>query len=161
MNLPVVIHKDKASDYGVSVPDLPGCISAGATVDEAVAMVREAIELHLEGLIEAGNPVPLASPIEKLRANPQFADGIWAIVHVDESSLRVKFARIGITMPERVLDAIDRYAKANGETRSGLLARAAARYIGREAGALPQAKPTGATLRSLRIGAKTAKPKRN
>ena len=61
-------------------------------------------------------------------------------------------------MPERVLDAIDRYAKANGETRSGLLARAAARYIGREAGALPQAKPTGATLPSLRNGAKTATP---
>ena len=54
MNYPVVIHKDKKSDYGVSVPDLPGCISAGATVDEALAMVREAIELHLEGLIEEG-----------------------------------------------------------------------------------------------------------
>ena len=40
MNYPVVIHKDRKSDYGVSVPDLPGCISAGATVDEALAMLR-------------------------------------------------------------------------------------------------------------------------
>ncbi len=80
MNFPVVIHKDKTSDYGVTVPDLPGCISAGATVDKALAMAREAIELHLEGLIEAGNAVPVASPIEKLRTDPKFAGGIWALV---------------------------------------------------------------------------------
>ena len=57
MNYPVVIHKDRKSDYGVSVPDLPGCVSAGATVDDALAMAREAIELHLEGLIEEGSEV--------------------------------------------------------------------------------------------------------
>jgi predicted RNase H-like HicB family nuclease len=154
MNYPVVIHKDRKSDYGVSVPDLPGCISAGATVDEALAMVREAIELHLEGLIEEGGVIPLATPIEKLRADPDhkhdWADGTWAIVNVDETTLRVKFARVGITMPERVLDAIDRHAKAHGETRSGLLARAAVRYIGREAGTMPEAKRGGAKLRTMR-----------
>lgn len=150
MNYPVVIHKDKSSDYGVSVPDLPGCVSAGATIDEALAMVREAIELHLEGLIEDGGMIPLPTPIEKLRANPDFVDGTWAIVNVDESSLRVKIARIGVTMPERVLDAIDRHAKATGETRSGLLARAAVQYIGRDAGTMPQAKRGGSALRKMR-----------
>jgi len=150
MNYPVVIHKDKKSDYGVSVPDLPGCVSAGATVDEALAMVREAIELHLEGLIEEGGVVPLSTPIEKLRADADFADGTWAIVNVDESTLRVKIARVGITMPQRVLDAIDRHAKAHGETRSGLLARAAVRYIGREEGSMPEAKRGGSKLRTMR-----------
>jgi len=156
MNYPVVIHKDKKSDYGVSVPDLPGCVSAGVTVDEALAMVREAIELHLEGLIEEGGVVPLPTPIEKLRADPDYADGIWAIVNVDESTLRVKIARVGITMPQRVLDAIDRHAKANGETRSGLLARAAVRYIGRETGSMPEAKRGGAKLRIMRNQIKAA-----
>jgi predicted RNase H-like HicB family nuclease len=150
MNYPVVIHKDRSSDYGVSVPDLPGCVSAGATVDEALAMAREAIELHLEGLIQEGGLIPLASPIEKLRAQADYADGTWAIVNVDESTLRVKIARIGITMPQRVLDAIDRHAKANGETRSGLLARAAVKYIGREAGTMPDAKRGGSKLRLMR-----------
>ncbi len=153
MNYPVVIHKDQKSDYGVSVPDLPGCVSAGATVDEALSMVREAIELHLEGIIEDGGVIPLPTPIEKLRADPDYADGTggtWAIVGVDESTLRLKFARIGVTMPQRVLDAIDRHAKANGETRSGLLARAAARYIGRDAGTMPEAKRGGAKLRIMR-----------
>lgn len=150
MNYPVVIHKERKSDYGVSVPDLPGCVSAGATVDDALAMVREAIELHLEGLIEDGGTIPLPTSIEKLRADPDFADGTWAIVHVDESSLRVNVARVGITMPQRVLEAIDRYAKSNGETRSGLLARAAVQYIGRETGELPEAKRGGAKLRAMR-----------
>lgn len=149
MNYPVVIHKDKKSDYGVSVPDLPGCVSAGKTVDDALAMIREAIELHLEGLIEEDGVVPLPSAIEDLRDNPDYADGTWAIVTVDESTLRVKIARVGITMPQRVLDAIDRHAKATGETRSGLLARAAVRYIGREAGSMPEAKRGGAKLRNM------------
>lgn len=158
MNYPVVIHKDRKSDYGVTVPDLPGCISAGSTVDEALAMAREAIELHLEGLIEDGGIVPLATPIETLRADParrdEWADGTWAIVTVDESTLRVKIARVGVTMPQRVLDAIDRYAKATGETRSGLLARAAVRYIGRETGTMPEAKRGGSKLRAIQRTAK-------
>lgn len=45
------IHKDARSDYGVSFPDLPGCISAGVTLDQARAMAAEALTLHLECLI--------------------------------------------------------------------------------------------------------------
>ena len=56
---------------------------------------------------------------------------MWAFVSVDQSTLRVAAKRINITLPERVLDAIDRFADANGESRSGLLARAATEYIGR------------------------------
>jgi len=159
MNYPVVIHKDRKSDYGVSVPDLPGCVSAGATVDEALSMAKEAIELHLEGMIEEGGIIPLATPIEKLRSDPDYADGTWAIVNVDETTLRVKIVRVGITMPQRVLDAIDRHAKSSGETRSGLLARAAVRYIGREAGAMPEAKRGGSKLRIMRNKAKVARRK--
>jgi predicted RNase H-like HicB family nuclease len=157
MNYPVVIHKDRKSDYGVSVPDLPGCVSAGETLDDALAMAREAIELHLEGLVEEGGVAPLPTSIERLRANPDFDGGVWAIVSVDETTLRIKIARVGITMPQRVLDAIDRHAKAHGETRSGLLARAAVRYIGRETSALPEAKRGGPRLRAMRSKASKAR----
>jgi predicted RNase H-like HicB family nuclease len=133
MNYPVVIHKDKGSDYGMTVPDLPGCFSAGATMDEALAMAREAIELHLEGLIEEGIPIPEPTDIEQQMANPDYADGVWAFVQVDESNLRIHAKRVNITLPERVLDAIDRHAKAHGQTRSGLLARAAVRYMADQA----------------------------
>lgn len=129
MNYPVVIHKDRGSDYGVVVPDLPGCFSAGRTLDEAMAMAKEAIELHLEGLIEEGQVVPEPGAIERHRRNSEYEGGTWALVTIDPASLRVKAKRINITLPERVLDAVDRQAAAEGETRSGLLAKAATRYM--------------------------------
>ncbi|NQT88095.1 type II toxin-antitoxin system HicB family antitoxin [bacterium] len=129
MNYPIVIHKDEDSDYGVTVPDLPGCFSAGRTVDEAIDMAREAIELHLEGLIEDGALAPSPSSIEDCRAKPEFKDGIWAVVSIAPSHLRLKAKRVNITMPERVLDAVDRYAETEDETRSGLLVKAALAYM--------------------------------
>ena len=123
-------------------------------------MVREAIELHLEGLIDESGVIPLPSLLEKLKANPEFAGGTWAIVSVDEGSLRVRFTRIGVTMPQRVLEAIDRHARETGETRSGLLARAAVKYIGRDDGTLPESRRGGARLRSLRKRLKTRVSKR-
>ncbi len=131
MQFPVVLHKDKASDYGVTVPDLPGCFSAGKSVDEALSMAKEAIEVYLEQLIEDGKTMPLPGRIEQHQRNSDYRGGTWAFVNVDQSSLRVTAKRINITLPERVLDAIDRFAEDSGETRSGLLARAATEYIGR------------------------------
>lgn len=128
MVYPIVIHKDRDSAYGVSVPDLPGCISAGDTIDEAIAMAREAIELHLEGMLEEGLVIPSPQPIEQCRA--EYADAVaFALVQIDSSHLRTKAKRINITLPERILDRIDRVAKQRGETRSGLLAAAASEYI--------------------------------
>ena len=132
MIYPIVIHKDKRSDYGVTVPDLPGCFSAGTTLDDALAMAREAIELHLEGLIDEGIPVPAPCNIEAHQSNSDFAGGTWAVVSIDQRTLRVRAKRINITMPERILDAVDRCARERGETRSGLLVRAVTDYMGRE-----------------------------
>ena len=130
MNYPIVIHKDRNSDYGVTVPDLPGCFTAGDTIDEAVAMAKEAIELHLEGLIEDGDVVPEAGRIEDYHGKRRYKGGVWAVVSVAPSSLRVAAKRINITMPGRILDAVDRFAKAENETRSGLLTKAATLYMG-------------------------------
>lgn len=88
MNFPIVLHKDPDTDFGVIVPDLPGCYSAGSTVEEALAMAREAIELYIEVLVEEGREIPEASPIDTLRTNPDYADGIWAIVSVDYQPAR-------------------------------------------------------------------------
>jgi predicted RNase H-like HicB family nuclease len=70
MHYAIVLHKDPGSDYGVTVPDLPGCFSAGATVDEALSRAAEAIELHLEGLLAEGRPIPPRSSIEAHKENP-------------------------------------------------------------------------------------------
>ena len=87
MHFPVVIHKDPASDYGVTVPDLPGCFSAGESLNEALQQVVEAIECHLEGLLLDGEPVPTPQSIENHRNNPDYADGVWAVVAVDLAKL--------------------------------------------------------------------------
>jgi predicted RNase H-like HicB family nuclease len=131
MRYPVVIHKDKKSAYGVTVPDLPGCFSAGDTLEDALTNAVEAIECHLEGLLLDGDEIPPAQPVDAHVKNKDFAGGTWALVTVDLSKLASKAKRINITLPERVLTLVDEQAKREGETRSGLLARAVLEYIGR------------------------------
>ena len=85
---PVAVHKDPDSDYGVSVPDLPGCISAGSTYAEALAMAREAIELHVTGLAEDGEAVPPPTTVEAWVDHPDFADATaWALVEAEVPEL--------------------------------------------------------------------------
>jgi predicted RNase H-like HicB family nuclease len=129
MNYPIWIHKDPKSLYGVTVPDLPGCFSSGSTFDEAVAMAREAIELHLEGRIEDGEAIPDGSEIEALWRDKRFAGGAWASVSIDPSKLPLKAERVNITMPKRILDAVDRFAAEHDETRSGLLLKAVTQHM--------------------------------
>ncbi len=149
MNYPIVIHKDKDSDYGVTVPDLPGCFSAGGTLDEAIAMAQESIELHMEGLIEDGQVIPKPGRIEDYKSNREYKGGIWAVVSISPSSLRIEAKRINITMPQRILDAVDRFAEAENETRSGLLTKAATDYIDRRT---PRRAPRGKSRRATKVG---------
>lgn len=123
------MHKDRDSDYGVTVPDLPGCFSAGDSADDALAQVVEAIECHIEGLLMDGESVPQAHPIEHHQRKREFAGGIWALVDIDLSKLSGKARRVNITLPERILTQIDSFATKTGDTRSGLLANAALEYV--------------------------------
>jgi predicted RNase H-like HicB family nuclease len=144
MNYPIVIHKEPGSCYGVMVPDLPGCFSAGDTLDEAMVMAREAILGHLETLVETGQPIPEPQPAERHRADPRFADAaFWATVEADVAALPGRARRINISMNERVLDRVDAAARKLGDTRSGLLQRAAVAYIEQRAARFER-KVTGA-----------------
>ncbi len=129
MRYPIVVHKDERSCYGATVPDLPGCFSAGDTLDEAIEAAHEAIAFHLEGLLMRGEPIPAPSPLEVHQADEHLADGVFAIVTVDISKLSSKAVRVNITVPARVLAIIDEAASREGETRSGLMTQAALRYV--------------------------------
>ena len=88
MRYPMAIETgDETHAHGVVVPDLPGCFSAGDTLDEAIVNAKESIELWMEMVIEDGHPIPEASPIAKHQANPEFAGWVWAVVEVDLSKL--------------------------------------------------------------------------
>jgi predicted RNase H-like HicB family nuclease len=129
MIYPAVMHKEPDSDYGVSFPDLPGCVSAGTTVEEALLGAKEAAECHLEGLLIDGDEVPLPGTVEDYRGKEDYAGGTWALVQIDMSALSVKAKRLNITLPERLVHVVDQYAKRHGETRSGLLAHAVTEYM--------------------------------
>lgn len=129
MRYPVVIHKDPDSDYGVTVPDIPGCFSAGETLDEALSEAVEAIECHLEGLLMDSEPIPAPQTMEYHQGNPDYRDGVWALAEIDIGRLSGKTKRVNITLPERVLNLMDRYASEHGDTRSGLITQAAIEYI--------------------------------
>ena len=61
----VVVEKGPTS-YGAYVPDLPGCVAAGDTKAEALSLIREAIELHLEDLRNEGQPIPTPTSSSEL-----------------------------------------------------------------------------------------------
>jgi predicted RNase H-like HicB family nuclease len=129
MRYPIVVHKEPDSDYGVTVPDLPGCFSAGETMDEALNNAVEAIECHIEGLLLDSEPIPSPKAIEYHQGDPDYQEGVWALVTVDVTKLSGKTKRVNITLPERILTLMDRYAAEYGETRSGLIAQATMEYI--------------------------------
>lgn len=130
MHYPVVVHKDEESAYGVIVPDIPGCFSAGGTYEEALENVREAIECHIEGLLIDHEPLPIANEIDHHLHVSDYEGGIWALVEIDLSQLSGKAKRVNITLPERVLRAIDVYAEKHYlKNRSAFIANAALSYI--------------------------------
>lgn len=130
MKYPVVVHKDKDSDYGVIIPDIPGCYSAGSNYDTALQNAVEAIECHLEGLLLDNEALPVASLIDDWIEHEDFKDGVFAFVDVDLSQITGRVKRVNVTLPERVLTLIDLYGKTHSmKNRSAFLTDAALSYI--------------------------------
>ncbi len=119
-----VLSKDSDSDYGVDFPDFPGCVTAGRTVAETLALAEEVLEFHVEGMLAHGEEVPEPTPLDKVDVD----DGIPFLVPL---VLQRKAKRINITVNEGILKQIDEHAKANGLTRSGFLVEAARDVMGR------------------------------
>lgn len=117
-----IVHKDPDSDFGISFPDFPGCVSAGATLDEAIAMGREALEGHISLMADEGQPIPEPSGAEQALQAAE-AGGIPVLIPAPAAGARA--VRVNITLPEDTLRQIDSYAEAHGFTRSGFLLTAA------------------------------------
>lgn len=114
---------NEATAFGVIVPDLAGCFSAGDTLDEAIDNAKEAITLHIDGLFDDNETIPTPSPVSRYSLLAEYAGYIWAIVEIDPAILDDKAERVNITLPRRVLARLDAKAKEAGETRSGYIAR--------------------------------------
>ena len=129
MKYAVLIHKDPDSDFGITVPDLPGCFSAGETLESALANAEEAILTHVEGLLIDNEPIPEPSSYDEILKLSKKEKATLAVVTVDFTKIAGRSKRINITIPERLLSKFDSFAKKEGETRSGFLVHAAMDYI--------------------------------
>ena len=118
-----LIHKEAASDFGVFFPDLPGCVTAGTTLDEARAFAEEALALHLAGLAEDGEAAPEPSTLEAVMEDRANRDSVAVLVPFRGASPKV--VRVNISVPDDLLRAIDDHAGRQGMTRSAFLVRAA------------------------------------
>lgn len=130
MKYPIALEPGTdATAWGVVVPDLPGCFSAGDTAEDAFPNAIEAVQAWCEAQVEEGQDIPLPQPLDVHQANPEFAGWVWALVNVDLTCFEGKAGKINITVPRRLLTRIDKYTKAHHVTRSGFLADAARRAM--------------------------------
>ena len=117
---PAIVERG-ASGYGVFFPDLPGCTSAGDTIQEAAQGAEEALQGWIDVSAEHGDTIPLPTDLDAIAFDPDVGEAARVLVR---ANLPDKAARVTITLPESLLAEADLYAKRMGFTRSGLLAQA-------------------------------------
>ena len=124
MHYPIAIEPGSDNTaFGIVVPDLPGCFSAGDTLDEAMAGATEAAAAWVDATLDAGGAIPRASSLEALRANPDFAGWSFGVITLDPAAFDDVTERVNITLPRRVLKRLDALARAAGESRSAYIAQ--------------------------------------
>jgi len=123
MRYPILIEPGTADTaFGVIVPDLPGCFSAGDTLDDALAGAEEAAAAWIDATLDAGQAIPSPSDLETLRQNPAYAGWSFGVISLDPLLMDDTIERVNITLPRRVLKRLDALARAAGESRSGYIA---------------------------------------
>lgn len=127
-----LLRKQGDSDFSVEFPDFPGCVTAGRNLDESQAMAREALQFHIDGMIEDGEAVPDPSSLDDVMADPRSRDAVPVLVPARIG--RGKAVRVNVTFDDRLLAELDALAESKGMSRSALLAEAYRRFA-REEGA--------------------------
>lgn len=124
MRYPIFIEQGtRKTAYGVVVPDLPGCFSAGDTLEEALINAREAIAVWLESELDHGATILDPKSIDEYASH--YKGWIPSLVEIDINEVLGEAERINISLPKRVLRRLDRNARAAHETRSGYIAKLA------------------------------------
>jgi predicted RNase H-like HicB family nuclease len=125
---PAVVERG-ATNYGITFPDFPGCVSVGDTIEHVIERGHEALAAQIELMFQDGDPVPAPSPIDA--PLPDWLEGVGevALRTLVRVELPGRAVRLSITMDEALAGAIDRAAAEQGFTRSGFLAEAAGRVL--------------------------------
>lgn len=132
MYYPVAIEQgDDTHAYGVVVPDIAGCFSAGDSFEEALENVREAIAGHLEILAEDGVDIPLPTQAKNFVGQDEYQGYVWAMVDVDVSRYLGKSEKVNVTLPSRLIHLIDDRVQRDQryKSRSAFLAEGAEKLL--------------------------------
>jgi len=121
MRYPILIEEGtETAAFGVVVPDLPGCFSAGDTLDEAVETVKEATAAWIDSALDNGLPVPSPSSLEAAHNLRGYKGGAVGVVDLDASFLGDVAERVNITLPRRILRRLDDMARPAGRAEAVL-----------------------------------------
>ena len=123
----------KKTAFGVVVPDLPGCFSAGDSVEEAFDNARQAINIYCEILAEEKKDLPVAKSMSEWQKDKEYKGWTWGIVDVEVEKLFGPAEKINITVPAITLRRIDAYVESHKvDSRSAFLVKAAEEAMRRE-----------------------------
>lgn len=129
-----ILEKEEDSLWGVHFPDLPGCVTAGPTPDEAVSRAQDVLRLYVETM-SSDETMPPPRNLEELKDDPEvaglFANGAVAF-RVPVLAGHGRPVRVNLSIDSETLSAIDEAAEANGLTRSAFMVRAAQEKILKE-----------------------------
>lgn len=124
-----ILEPTLTEGYGVSFPDLPGCVSFGDDLSEAVANAHEALSLHLEGMVEDGSPLPEPRKLADLATASELPGTrfVYASVSVEDPDAA---DRVNVYLPKSLIRRIEAFGERTGiDNRSTFLRLAAQRLL--------------------------------
>ncbi|WP_239988755.1 type II toxin-antitoxin system HicB family antitoxin [Paramagnetospirillum kuznetsovii] len=123
MRYPILIEEGSdTTAFGVVVPDLPGCFSAGDSLDEALDGAREAAAAWIDAALDAGMPVPSPTKLEDARRLSGYEGWTVGVVDLDQALFDDSIERVNITLPKRILRRLDDLAAARHQSRGAFIA---------------------------------------
>jgi predicted RNase H-like HicB family nuclease len=124
------LHRDSKSDFGVSFPDFPGCVTAGKSLDEARRKAPEALAFHIAGMMADGEKIPKPSKLDDLAEDPDRQNAVAFLVTTDYP--KSKTVRVSVTARENQIELIDRLARQAGMPRSAYMVQSATSGVARK-----------------------------
>lgn len=130
MQIVGLIHREGQA-FGISFPDLPGCISAGSTLDDVIHQGMEALDFHISAMIDDGEPLREFRTVDSLRDCGDFDEEFKTaeLVTLLATEIPGKAVKVTITMEEHLLQRLNTAAERQGYTRSGFIADAVRRRL--------------------------------
>ncbi|MBV6631519.1 MAG: type II toxin-antitoxin system HicB family antitoxin [Alphaproteobacteria bacterium] len=116
-----VLSKDPDSEYSMYFPDLPGCVTAGRTIEEALFSAREALALHLQGLMELRRRPPRPTNLYDLARDPQHGEGLAVMIEPWPADDDNEPETIELKLSARTIQALDNAGAVRHKTRAQIV----------------------------------------